>query len=87
MKTKILPKKQELSLNVILIRDSTGPGFTGFFAEFPEVIAEGATEEETEKNLLDTLIVALDYKRHKMLQKEDMLSGGIITKQLKFSEA
>lgn len=50
----------------ILIQDPEDQGFTAYFAEFPEVIAEGNTEKEAKSNLIHALKVMLEIKRSEM---------------------
>ena len=52
----------KLSLHGVVIQ-SQQSGFTGYFTEFPEAIAEGETEEEVKKNLFEALMEVLSYKR------------------------
>lgn len=59
----------------ILIQDPDDNGFTSYFAEFPEVIAEGDTEDEAKKNLIEALIVMLEIKRSEM--KSTATSGNV----------
>jgi len=56
------PKERpSLSFKIILVQDEK-EGFTAFFAQFPEVIAEGRTEQEAQFNLINALQVVLDYE-------------------------
>ena len=54
--------EEKLKLHGVLIESQEG-GFTGYFSEFPEAIAEGETEEEVRKNMFDALIEILSYKK------------------------
>lgn len=60
MNTDVKPK---VSLTGILIQDTEGGGFTAFFAEFPEAVAEGETELEVQKNLFAALSNVLEVKK------------------------
>lgn len=40
------------NLTAIFVKDTTTHGFTGFFAQFPNIVAEGSSEDETLKNLI-----------------------------------
>lgn len=51
----------KIRLNCVLIEDPNG-GFTAFLAEFPDVVAEGNTEEEAQFNLIYTLQAVSKYK-------------------------
>ena len=52
----------QLELNAIFIAAPEG-GFTGYFVEFPEAIAEGENEVEVEQNLVEALRTILEYRR------------------------
>lgn len=54
--------QNHLSLTAIFIEAPEG-GFTGYFAEIPEAIAEGETEKEVETNLLSSLKTILEIRR------------------------
>lgn len=54
-------KKTEYILNGIIIPDSGR--FTAYFEEFPDVTAEGDTEEEVKNNLMIALKVVLKEKQ------------------------
>ena len=65
--------KPKLSLTGILVEEE-GSGFTAFFAEFPEAVAEGDTEEEAQKNLFEALSNILEIKKGEGLG-EQLLGG------------
>jgi predicted RNase H-like HicB family nuclease len=48
-------EKKSLRFTSVFTADSKGRGYTGYFAEFPHVTAQGATKEETELNLISSL--------------------------------
>lgn len=52
----------ELQLNGIFIKDSETGGFTVFFAELPEIVAEGKTEKQALKNLISVMKAAMSEK-------------------------
>lgn len=58
-----LPK---LPFAYILVKDDKTKGFTAFFKQFPDVIAEGDTEKQALSNLFRTLATVLecDTERH-----------------------
>lgn len=70
-----------LQLTAVIIEDPEG-GFTGYFAEFPEAIAEGETEDELEENLLEAFKSVLDYRRE---ENENSSSKGISKKTKMFN--
>jgi hypothetical protein len=47
--------------NEIYIRDFENGGFTVYFEDFPEIIAEGETIEKAQRNLWDTSFDVLKY--------------------------
>lgn len=53
---------EQLKLTGIVIPGQSG-GFTGYFAEFPEAIAEGNTEKEVQKNMIEALGIILEVRR------------------------
>lgn len=63
--------ENHLSLTAIFVEDPQG-GFTGYFAEIPEAIAEGETEKEVEANLLNSLKTILEIRR----EENDGISVG-----------
>lgn len=52
-----------MPLHGILIQDPKDGGFTSILAEFPEVIAEGETEQEAHENLMAAFKSILAFKR------------------------
>jgi predicted RNase H-like HicB family nuclease len=58
--------KTKVSLTAIFIKDPNDKGFTGFFAEFPEAVAEGNTEEEVQKNLFEALSIMLKFNKEEL---------------------
>ena len=40
-------------------------GYTGYFAEFPDLTAQGSTKEEVEENLISSLSDILRFNREK----------------------
>lgn len=53
---------EQLKLTGIVIPSKSG-GFTGYFAEVPEAIAEGNTEKEVRENMMEALGIILDFRR------------------------
>jgi predicted RNase H-like HicB family nuclease len=45
----------------IYVEDTEAGGYTTFFSEFPEIISEGETVEEAQKNLWNTLFDVLTH--------------------------
>jgi len=70
--------KPTVSLTGVLIQDANGGGFTAFFAEFPEAVAEGETESEVQKNLFEALSNVLEVKKDDF---PDEIDGGRILNQ------
>jgi predicted RNase H-like HicB family nuclease len=79
----MLPKKQTINLTGILIKDSNDRGFTAYFAEFPEAIADGKTENEAESNLIDAFKIMLETRKHENSEEQTPF-GNIIEKNIEF---
>jgi predicted RNase H-like HicB family nuclease len=58
---------EKVSFTGILIQDKD-KGYTAYFAEFPEVIAEGDNEEEAAQNLFEAFRIMLEVKKQEMRQ-------------------
>jgi|GEM_PF-3849219 predicted RNase H-like HicB family nuclease len=54
------------SLKAYFVEDPVCKGYTGFFAEFPQAVAEGKTQEEVEENLFKALFFMLKFNREDM---------------------
>jgi len=65
-----LQDKPRLSITGILIQDPKDKGYTAYFAEFPEVIAEGNTADEAKKNLWSALSIMLEVRKQDMKNEE-----------------
>lgn len=51
-----------IRLDLIMIQDEATGNFTAYFAQFPEVVADGTSEDETQRNLIQTLGYYFDFK-------------------------
>lgn len=56
-----------LSFNTIFIEDRKGRGYTGYLAQFPELIAQGKTKMEVESKLFSSLNDILEYRKGQSL--------------------
>lgn len=72
----------KLQLNCVMIEDEKVGGYTAFFAEFPEIVVMGETEEEVELNLLQT-VSAVFRQRMSEIETEQNLQN-FKTKPLNF---
>ena len=63
--------KPKLSITGILIQDKEDKGYTAYFAEFPEVIAEGKDEKEAQENLFEALSFMLEVKKQEMSKEKN----------------
>ncbi len=59
----VTANKPKLSITGVLIQDPTDKGYTAYFAEFPEVIAEGKTEDEAVDNAFEALRIIFEFKK------------------------
>lgn len=79
-------KKVTISLTGILIKDITGKGYTAYFAEFPEAIADGNTIDDAQNNLLDAFKMILETRKLESYQEAKSV-GGIIQQNFEFELA
>lgn len=71
----LLPKKKFKLLTGNLIKGEAGR-YIGYFNEFPEVIAQGKTEEETKERLLRGLVSILERKKKESISNQQDINGG-----------
>lgn len=57
-------KAQNFQLTGIFVQDPIDKGFTAFFAQLPNIIAEGDTEEEATKNLIQTVQTVFEHQQN-----------------------
>jgi len=50
------------SLTIIMVQDPDSGGYTAYFKQFPDIIAEGDTEEDAELNLLNAVHDVFKYQ-------------------------
>ena len=79
-------KKVTFSLTGILIEDKTDRGYTAYFAEFPEAIADGATVEEAQSNLMNAFQIMLETRKLESYMM-DKKADGIIQQNYQFELA
>ncbi len=60
---KQVEHKYKIVLNAVLVQDPIDNGYTGFFEQCPEAVAEGATEEEVARNLKKALEVMISFNK------------------------
>ena len=79
-------KKVSISLTGILIKDETDQGYTAYFAEFPEAIADGGSIEQVQENLIDAFKIMLETRKLESYT-DDKAVGGIIQQNFEFELA
>jgi len=52
-----------LTFSTIFIEDKKGRGYSGYLAEFPELMAQGETKEDVEQKLFSSLNEILKHKK------------------------
>lgn len=75
--------KKSLNLNAILVQDKSG-GYTSFFAQFPNIIAEGDTEDQAIENLFN---LVQDVFEHQQKEEMQMANGNESIKTRSFNLA
>jgi len=71
-----------LQLTGVFVQDPLDKGFTAFFAQLPNIIAEGDNEEEATKNLLQTVQTVFEHQKN-----NGFVQSNVITKQFNLSIA
>ncbi len=79
-------KKVTLNLTGIIIQDVDNRGYTAYFAEFPEAIADGTNQDDVKENLIDAFKIMLETRRLENYQ-ENIEMGGIIQENFQFELA
>ena len=78
-------ERNSLSLTVILVKDDI-EGFTSYFAEFPNIIAEGDTEEEATKNLFRLTTTVFNYQKKEEENKVKSYGTSVQTRSYHLAE-
>jgi len=73
----------KIPLTIVMIEDARIGGFTAFFKQFPDIVAEGDTDEKAMKNLMNTVYDVFVYK-NSVKSNQLSLSKNIIEKQIDF---
>ena len=76
-----------VQLTGIFVQDPETKGFTAFFAQFPNIIAEGSNEEEATKNLMHTLKVVFEHQKNEELKDGCHSKDHIVTKSFNLALA
>jgi hypothetical protein len=72
-----------IPLNAVLVQDPKIGGFTAYFKQFPDIIAEGDTDDEAMKNLTDAVYDVFMFKG-KLTETETDKNYKIIDKTASF---
>lgn len=62
----------------ILIQDPLDGGYTAYFAQFPEAVAEGRTEDEALMNAMDALRVIMELKAEEVDNDKTGIPQGLV---------
>lgn len=77
-------KRNVISITGVMIQDKNTAGYTAYFAEFPEVIAQGGNADEVKSNLFDALQSVLSFRREEM-EDENEGDEGVYTESFELS--
>jgi predicted RNase H-like HicB family nuclease len=55
---------KKIQLTGVFVQDPLSKGFTAFFAQFPNIIAEGDTEDEATHNLIETVTTVFEHQKN-----------------------
>ncbi len=75
--------KKVIDITAILIQDTLSKGYTAYFAEFPEAIAQGETVEEAKLNLLDAFQSIMEFRNEEA--KNDSEGDDFITESFELA--
>lgn len=70
----------QLQLTGVFVQDPEGKGYTAFFAQFPNIIAEGDTPEAATQNLIVAVSTVFEYQKNVELKNTDECGGKVFTK-------
>lgn len=70
------PKNFELT--GVFVQDSNA-GYTAFFAQLPNIIAEGETVEEAEMNLINTVKIVFEHQKNTEFVQDDVCNNSNVT--------
>ena len=68
---------ENISITGILIQDPIDNGYTAYFAEFPEVVAEGDSEMEAKQNLHNALKIMFELRKQESTMVHPNLEGRV----------
>lgn len=75
-----------IELTAVFVADPK-KGFTAFFAQLPNILAEGNTEEEASRNLFDTFKKVFEYQKIKEIEGGDRcMNTHVTTKNFNLSQ-
>ena len=69
-----------IELTGIFVKDPNDNGYTAFFAQLPNIIAEGDTENEATENLIHTVQTVFQHQKNMEIKQDH-----VITKQFNLS--
>lgn len=72
-----------IPLNAVLVEDPKIGGYTAYFKQFPDIIAEGETDDEAMRNLTNAVYDVFMFKGHKLTETDSNYK--IIDKTASFS--
>jgi predicted RNase H-like HicB family nuclease len=80
--------KTTFNLTAILVQDKESKGFTGFFAQFPNIVAEGDTEDQAMQNLMELVQVVFEHQKEEKLHSPEFIGmNEVTTRSLQFAIA
>jgi len=73
----------KIPLTIIMVKDPNTGGFTAFFKQFPEIIAEGDSDKDVIKNLMNAVHDVFQFKNQIKSEQTDN-SSNIIERSVNF---
>ena len=71
-------RKKDISLTAIFVEDFKSKAFIAFFAQFPNIVAEGTNENEVEAKLLDLVQAVFEKETKEEVKKTKKIKYGSV---------
>lgn len=69
---------KQIELTGVFVQDAKGEGYTAFFAQLPNIIAEGDTEEDAAQNLINAVKAVFEHQKNEEIQQPNNCSGSMV---------
>ncbi len=77
-------KPYKFELDIVMVKDPKIGGFTGHLAQFPNIITEGETEDDTLENIMNAFHDIMKHWKKNVIPSKPDLENNIIRRSVKF---